>query len=143
MAIKMRVLYATGQKKIQNLANDIKLKYDLAFNAVDCIPPAYSCDKERLVVLAISAKGVNGVSNPGRLFCRELTKARSQNTALLIEGDEVAANALKAILTEAGTNVIDEVFYIKGGLPIIGTKPKPEEKEAVFAWIDRAIANLK
>ena len=143
MAIKMRVLYASGQKKIQNLANEIKMKYDLAFNAVDVIPPAYSCDKERIVILAISAKGVNGISNPVRLFCRELTKARAQNVALLIEGDEVAANAIKEILTEAGTNVIDEVFYIKGGLPIIGSKPKPEEKAAAFAWIDRVIENLK
>lgn len=143
MAIKMRVLCATKQKKIQVLANEIKTKYDLAFNAVDNIPPAYSCDKERIVILAISAKGVNGISNSVRLFCRELTKVRAQNVALLIEGDEAAANALKSILTEAGTNVIDEVFYIKGGLPLFGGKPKPEELSSTFAWVDRVIANLK
>lgn len=143
MAIKMRVLYATRQKKIHVLANEIKAKYDLAFNAVDNIPPAYSCDKERIVVLAVSAKGANGISDAVRLFCRELTKARAQNVALLIEGDEAAANALKSILTEAGTNVIDEVFYIKGGIPFFGGKPKPEELSAAFSWIDRVIANLK
>ena len=137
----MRILYASGKKKIVNIANEIKAKYELAFNSVDVIPPAYSCDKERIVVLAISAKG--NISDSVRLFCRELTKARAQNVALMIDGDEVAANKLKEILTEAGTNVIEEVLYVKGGLPIIGTAVKPEEKTEIFAWIDRVIANLK
>ena len=141
MAIKMRILYASGKKKIVNIANEIKAKYELAFNSVDVIPPAYSCDKERIVVLAISAKG--SISDSVRLFCRELTKARAQNVALMIDGDEAAANNLKEILSEAGTNVIDEVLYVKGGLPIIGGSVKPEEKAAIFAWIDRVIANLK
>ena len=30
-----------------------------------------------------------------------------------------------------------------GGLPIIGTSVKPEEKTEIFAWVDRVIANLK
>ncbi len=141
MAIKMRILYASGKKKIRNIAEAIKANYGLAFNSVDVIPPAYSCDKERIVILAISAKG--DVSNAVNLFCRELTKARAQNVALMIDGDEKAANALKTTLAEAGTNVIDEVLYVKGGLPIIGGSVKPEEKTEIFAWVDRVIANLK
>ena len=141
MAIKMRILYASNKKKIQAFANAIKAQYELAFNSVDVIPPAYSCDKERIVILAISAKGE--LSDPVIRFSRELTRARAQNVALLIDGDETAANKLKEILTEAGTNVIDEVMYVKGGLPIIGSNPKPEEKAAVFAWIDRVMENLK
>ena len=140
MAIKMRVLCAS-KKKLQNLANDIKVKYDLAFNAVDNIPPAYPCDKERIVVLAISAKGVNGVSDAVRRFCGELTKVRAQNVALVIDGDESAANAIKTILTEAGTNVIDEVLYMKAGL--FSMKPNAQELETAYAWVDRVIANLK
>ena len=141
MAIKMRILYASNKKKMQAFANAIKAQYELAFNSVDVIPPAYSCDKERIVILAISAKGE--LSDPVIRFSRELTRARAQNVALLIDGDETAANKLKEILTEAGTNVIDEVMYVKGGLPIIGSNPKPEEKAAVFAWIDRVMENLK
>ena len=141
MAIKMRILYASSKKKINNIANTIKAQYELAFNSVDVIPPAYSCDKERIVVLIVSAKG--HVSDAVRLFCRELTKARAQNVALMIDGDEAAANNLKEILAEAGTNVVDEVLYIKGGLPIIGGSLKDEEKTEIFAWIDRVIADLK
>lgn len=135
----MRVLYASGKKKILNIANMIKAQYSLAFNAVDVIPPAYSCDKERIVVLAVSAKG--NVSDQVRLFCRELTKARAQNVALIIDGDNAAADNLKAILTEAGTNVIDEVLYVKCGL--LGASVKPDEKAQICAWVDRALENLK
>ena len=141
MAIKMRILYASGKKKMINIANAIKLQYDLAFNSVDKVPPAYSCDKERIVILAISAKG--DVSDAVRLFCRELTKARAQNVALMIDGDTKAADRLKEILGEAGTNVIEEVLFVKGGLPIIGGSIKPEEKAEIFAWVDRVIENLK
>lgn len=141
MAIKMRILYASGKKKVNQIANSIKAQYELAFNAVDVIPPAYSCDKERIVVLIVSAKG--NVSDAVRLFCNELTKARAQNVALMIDGDEAAAKTLKDILVAAGTNVVDEVLYIKGGMPIFGGSLKPEEKTEIFAWIDRVIANLK
>lgn len=141
MAIKMRILYASSKKKIVNIANAIKQQYELAFNSVDVIPPAYSCDKERIVVLAVSAKG--DISDSVRLFCRELTKARAQNVALMIDGDQKVADKLKATLSEAGTNVLDEVLFINGGLPLFGGSVKPEEKTEIFAWIDRVIANLK
>jgi len=141
MAIKMRILYSSGKKKIYNIANLIKSQYDLAFNSVDVIPPAYSCDKERIVILAVSGKGEAG--DALRLFCKELTKARAQNVALMIDGDQKLADNLKTILTEAGTNVIDEVLFVKGGLPIIGSSVKPEEKTEIFAWVDRVVANLK
>ena len=141
MAIKMRILYSSGKKKINNIANAIKAQYELAFNSVDVIPPAYSCDKERIVILAISAKG--GISDTLRLFCQELTKARAQNVALMIDGDEKAAAKLKEVLTAAGTNVIDEVLYVNGGMPIFGGSVKPEEKTEIFAWVDRVIKNLK
>ncbi len=141
MAIKMRILYNSNKKKIYNIATAIKAQYELAFNSVDVIPPAYSCDKERIVILAISGKG--HVSDALRLFCRELTKARAQNVALMIDGDEAIANNLKTILAEAGTNVVDEVLYVNGGLPIFGGSLKPEEKAEIFAWVDRVIENLK
>ena len=139
MAIKMRILYSSPKKKMNNIAETIKAKYDLAFNAVDVIPPAYSCDKERVVILGISGK--DDLPNKVELFCRELTKARAQNAALIIDGPEAMANNVKAILAEAGTNVIEEVHYVKCGL--FGSAVKPEEKEALFAWVDGVIANLK
>ena len=142
MAIKMRVLYDSGKKKIKTIANEIKAHYDLGVNAVDTIPPAYSCDKERIVILMLTAKG--DVKDSVRLFCQELTKARAQNIALIIDGDENAANRVKQIISEVANNAVyDEVLYVNGGLPIFGGSVKPEERTAIFEWVDRVIANLK
>ena len=142
MAIKMRYLYASNKKKFVTIGEIIKQKFSLTLNtAVDVIPPAYSCDKERIVILAVSAKG--DINDSLRLFCSELTKARAQNVALMIDGDDKVATKLKETLAAAGTNVIDEVLHVNGGMPIFGGSIKPEEKAEIFAWVDRVIQNLK
>ena len=141
MAIRMRVLYATGKKKMINIANFIKRKYELDLNAVDCVPPAYSCDKERIVVLAVAGK--NDVEDSLRRFCIELTKVRAANVALMVDGTETYANNITEILRSAGTNVIEDVLYIKCGLPFFAAV-KPEEEAAVVDWLDnKVINNLK
>ena len=141
MAIRMRVLYATGKKKMINIANFIKRKYELDLNAVDCVPPAYSCDKERIVVLAVAGK--NDVEDSLRRFCIELTKVRAANVALMVDGTEIYANNIKEILKTAGTNVIEDVLYVKCGLPFFASL-KPEDEAAVVDWLDnKVINNLK
>jgi len=141
MAIKMRVLHASKKKKILDMAKMIHAKYELAINAVDTIPPAYSCNNERLVVLMLSLKG--DPEDQVRLFCRELTKARAQNVALVIDGNEAAADKMKAILKEAGTNVADEVHYVKCAFLPFLDKITPEEQEALLAFVQRTIDNLQ
>lgn len=141
MAIRMRVLYATGKKKMINIANFIKRKYELDLNAVDCVPPAYSCDKERIVVLAVAGK--NDVEDSLRRFCIELTKVRAANVALMVDGTEIYANNIKEILKTAGTNIIEDVLYVKCGLPFFASL-KPEDEAAVVDWLDnKVINNLK
>ncbi len=135
----MRVLYWTNKAKVKALANELKQEFDLALNSVDAIPPAYSCDKERLVVLCISIK--DEPDDKLRLFCRELTKARAQNVALIIDGNEKGANFIKNILAEAGTNLISEVCYFKGGLPFL-SKITDDEKKQVFDWAHRVVDQL-
>ena len=140
MAIKMRILCSAGKKKLMNIANMIKAEYDLSINSVDKIPPAYSCDKERIVILALSGKG--DVPDDLRLFCRELTKARASNVALMIDGNSAYADNIKNILKEAGTNVIDDVLYVKVGLPFLASV-KPEEKTAVLDWVKKVTESLQ
>ena len=94
MAIKMRVLcYPENNKKLRTIAQMIKEEYDLSVNAVDRIPPAYSCDKERLIILATQIKG--SLPDNYRLFVRELTKARAANVAILAAGDEACVEKTK------------------------------------------------
>ena len=140
MAIKMRILHTPGKKKFMNIANMIKAEYDLSINSVDKIPPAYSCDKERIVILALSGKG--DVADDLRLFCRELTKARASNVALMIDGTPAYADQIKSILKEAGTNVIEDVLFVKLGLPFLASV-KPEEKTSVLEWVKKVTESLQ
>jgi hypothetical protein len=139
MAIKMRVLcYPENNKKLMTIANMIKAEYDLNVNSVDRIPPAYSCDKERLVILATQIKG--GLPDNYRLFVRELTRARAANVAIIAAGDDASVEQTKALLAEAGTNVIQDVHKVKIGL--FNTKVTDEEKADALAWVKKAIESL-
>lgn len=138
MAIKMRVLCYPEKKKLLAIGNIIKAEYELNVNSVDRIPPAYSCDKERIVILAINIKG--NLPDDYRLFVRELTKARAANVAILTAGDDVAVEKTKEILKEAGTNVIDNVHKIKMGL--FDSKVSDAEKSEILAWVEQIKASL-
>ena len=142
MAIKMRVLYASPKKKISTMANMIKAEFALPVNAVDKIEqPAYACDKERIVVLMFSLKGEP--SDVVRRFCGELNKARANNVAIVMDGNEAAAKRMKDILTAAGTNVIDEVFYVKTSFLSFLDKITPEEQADLLAWTHRVVDSLQ
>ena len=139
MAIKMRVLcYPEKNKKLRTIAEIIKAEYQLNVNSVDRIPPAYSCDKERLVILATQLKG--NLPDDYRLFVRELTKARAANVAIIAAGDEACVAKTKELLHEAGTNVMEEVKTVKVGL--FNTKVTDEEKADILAWVKATVENL-
>ena len=138
--MKMRVLYHTGKGKIKTMAQIITDKYATEkVNCMDTIPPAYSCDKERLVVLLASVS--KDPANALILFCKELTKVRTANVAFIIDGPKEGADVLINAVKEAGSNVIDDVLYIKGGIPFLGGV-KDEEKKTVTDWMDKISANL-
>lgn len=139
MAIKMRVLcYPENNKKLRAMAEMIKAEYDLSVNSVDRIPPAYSCDKERLVILATQIKG--NLPDNYRLFVRELTKTRAANVAIIYAGDEASVEKTKEQLRLAGTNVIEDVHNVKVGL--FNTKVTDEEKTALLGWVKSTIESL-
>ena len=139
MAIKMRVLcYPENNKKLHTIAEMIKAEYDLNVNSVDRIPPAYSCDKERLVILATQIKG--SLPDNYRLFVRELTKARAANVAIIAAGDEACVAKTKELLHEAGTNVIEDVKTVNIGF--FNKKVTDEEKADILAWVKATVENL-
>ena len=144
MALKMRFLYYSNKAKIKAMAELIKSEFDLAqnHNAIDIIPPAYSCENERLVVLAVSGKGEP--DDILRRFCSELNKKKAQNVALLVDGDEKMATKLSDVLKTTGTNFIDNVKYIKlGGLPFIGGKLSDEEKADILKWVHEIVDSIQ
>ena len=144
MALKMRFLYFSKKAKMKAMAEAIKVEFDLAqnFNAIDIIPPAYSCENERLVILAVSGKGEP--DDILRRFCFELNKKKAQNVALLIDGDEKLGTRLLEVLKETGTNVMENVKYIKiGGLPFLSGKLSEEEKKDLIDWTKEIVSNIQ
>jgi len=144
MALKMRFLYYSNKGKMKAIAEAIKVEFDLAqnHNAIDIIPPAYSCENERLVILGVSGKG--DPDDMVRRFCSELNKKKAQNIALLIDGDEKLANSLLDALKIAGSNISDNIKYIKiGGLPFLGGKLSDSEKADILTWAHQIVDNLQ
>lgn len=139
MAIKMRFLYYSKQAKMKALGEAIKQEFDLSanINSVDIIPPAYSCEKERLVILGISAK--NDLEDIVRRFCCELNPKKANNVAVVIDGNEAAANKVLEALKTAGTNVVDAPKYLSCGL--FKSKLTDEEKSSLLGWIHDIIDN--
>lgn len=143
MALKMRFLYYSKKSKMKALAEAVKEEFGLSqnYNAIDVIPPAYSCENERLVILAISG---NDLEDMVRRFCRELDKKKAQNVALLIDGNDKAAQIALSVLKETGTNVIDNVKMVKfGGLGIFGGKLTDDEKADLLAWAHSVVDSIK
>ena len=138
--MKMRVLYSTGKGKIKTIAQMITDSYATEkVNCMDKVPPAYSCDKERLVVMLCSVS--KDPDNALILFCKELTKARAANVAFIIDGPAEGAKVLIDAVKGAGANVIDDVLYIKGGIPFL-KGVKDDEKQQVKTWMDKVVASL-
>ena len=139
MALKMRFLYYSKQAKMKALGEAIKQEFDLSqnHNAVDIIPPAYSCQKERLVILGISSK--NDIDDVLRRFCSELNRERATNIALVMDGNEATSNKIMDTLKQAGSNIIPDVQYITCGL--FKSKLTDEEKTKILSWIHDIIDN--
>ncbi|MBE6576668.1 MAG: hypothetical protein E7653_00845 [Ruminococcaceae bacterium] len=144
MALKMRFLYYSGKAKMKSIAEAVKVEFDLAqnANAIDIIPPAYSCQNERLVILAVSGKG--DPDDILRRFCFELDKKKAQNVALLVDGDQKMADKLIETVKSAGTNLVGDVKFIKiGGLPFLGGKLNDDEKTDILNWVHGIVDQLQ
>ena len=142
MAIKMRVLYDSKKKGMAQFATAVKEKHGLPVNAVDNqLPPAYSCDRERIVIVAVSAK--KDVSDPIRRFCGEFKKERSANVAVLVDGDQAVVDKLSEVISAAGTNLVGTKLINLGGFGPFGGALTEDLKTELLAWVDEMIANCK
>ena len=139
MAIKMRVLYNSKKKGMAQFANAVAAKYELPINATSGkFPPEYPCDKERIVVLAMTAKGE--LSDEVRRFCAELNKTRAYNVALLIDGDQATADKVAEIIKNAGTHLVGVKVISLGGFLMFGGTLTPELETELVAWVDEMVA---
>lgn len=135
--VKMRVIYSTPKKKVVTFATAISEAFKCQ---VDDVPPAFPCDKEKLVVICMTMKDMP--NDKLRRFCGELNKQRALNVALIVDGDKDSkgVKVVKEILTEAGTNVLDDIYTIDGGKFSFVKKISLEERTNIVKWVEGIIA---
>ncbi|MBP3918687.1 MAG: hypothetical protein J6I50_05905 [Clostridia bacterium] len=133
--MKMRVICYSKKKKMEGYCEAIASAQGCKW---DKLPLAYPCDKERLTVFVASVPNDQLSS-----MVAEMTKERSANVAFLIDGAEGSAAALIETAKKAGTNVIDNVMYVKCGAISFLDKIKEDDKAKAKAWADEIIAAMK
>ena len=138
--MKMRALVFSGKGKLKAIGEMLAKN---GTYAADVIPPAYSCDRERLVVIIASLK--SSMPDSFRRFCKELSKDKAQNVALIVDGTEENAKMVADWVSEAGANVIDNILYfpVKGLFAGFAKTLTPEETSTVNAWYEAVLAALK
>ena len=144
MALKMRFLYFSKKAQMKQLAAAIKTEFGLTENnnATDIIPPAYSCNNERLVILGISGKGE--LDDMVRRFCSQLDKKAAQNVAVFVDGDDRLVQNTVDVLKNAGTNVIENTKIVKfGGIPFIGGKITEADLKEYLDWAHTIVDSIK
>ena len=137
--MKMRALVVSGKGKLKTIGDILAKNGNYA---ADIIPPAYSCDRERLVVIIASLK--SNMPDSFRRFCQELSKDKAQNVALVVDGNETDAKMVADWIRSAGSNVIENILYfpVKGLFAGFSKALTAEETEKVNAWYNEVIAAL-
>lgn len=137
--MKMRVLYFSGKKKIADLSDYLSKNVDEGKEDL-VIPPAYSLQNERLLVLGVSVSAKQ--SDVFTRFVRSLTPKAIKNLAVFSDSDPALVKSLMDTVRASGVNVIDDVYYIKTGvLPF--AKATEDEKKGADAWFEKVQLQLK
>ena len=138
----MRVLTATNKGKLMSLAAKVAEKAESSYKA-DIIPPAYPCERERLIVIVVTAKA--SMPETFTRFCSSrISREMATNVALIVDGKPEYASQIMQTLKGTGVNVIEDVLYINGGLPFkFAKKYTPEEEASVIEWTERVLTQLK
>lgn len=133
--MKMRVICYSKKKKMEQFCEILAAVGECRW---DKLPLAYPCDKERLTVFAASVP-----NEDLRRMAPEMEKWRSANTAFLIDGTPEAAKEYIDAVKQAGSNVIDNVKYVKCSKISFLDKMTDAEKEDVRKWAEDIISSIK
>ncbi len=140
MKIKLRALTYTKKGKLLSLANEVADEFATSHRA-DVIPPAYPCETERLVVIFLSS--ASNYSRSFEIFCKNMNKSVAHNVAVVLDGSKEKAEPVFEWLRSAGCHFCEDIFEINGGLPFKFMKKfSPEEKEQLFAWVEKTISEM-
>ena len=133
----MKIFHYPETGKMATFASGLSAEFDVK---CDKIPPAYNCDKERLLIAGIST-GKN-FSADLSMFLRGLTKEQVQNVAIFTDSKDDVVATMKSYIEGAGAKVVD-VKKVKGSFLPFLSGVKPEEMEDLKAWAKKVIEDIQ
>ena len=142
--MKIRVLTATPKGKLKSIAEELaKLAANDIYKA-DIIPPAYSCDSERLIIILITPGSIPNKSDFER-FIQGMNRQRTRNVAFIVDGTAEQMQSIFDTVKQNNVNIVDNILYMNGGLPSIlsmFSKVTPEEKATATEWFNDILTKL-
>jgi hypothetical protein len=126
--MKMKVLHYPEKGKIATFTNMLANEYQ---ETADKIPPAYDCNRDRLLFMGISSG--NMMDDALSRFLRGLDREKVQNVALFTDASDAVIEQIKEIFAETGINFMNVKRTKKAFLPFL-TSVKPEEFEDLKLW---------
>ena len=142
--MKIRVLTATRKGKVKAMAEDLATWAANGIYKADIIPPAYSCENERLIILLVTPGSIPNKDDFAR-FIQGLNRQRARNVAIAVDGTPDDVAEMIDTIKKNDVNVVEPVLTVDGGLPAplsFLSKTKPEEKESLKAWYEDVLTKL-
>ncbi len=142
--MKIRVLTATRKGKLKSMAEVLATLAANDIYKADIIPPAYSCENERLVIILLTPGSIPNKNDFDR-FIAGMNRQRTRNAAFIVDGNEADLQPVIDIVKANNVNVVEPILTVDGGLPSVlsmFSKMKPEEKDTVTAWYNDILTKL-
>ena len=109
----------------------------------DKIPPAYPCEKEKLLFIGIECKGAKPHKNLVDL-CKDMSTDRAKNIAFYVVGGGMAGiEELKKIVEGKGINVVAPIHQNSAKLNLFGKgKATDADIKAAVDWAQQVVDSL-
>ena len=142
MKFKMRAMYYPETGNAEKVALAIAKDQAIDRDRIDRIPPAYPCEKERLLFIGVELKG-SSVPKAVADLCKDLKPERAKNVAFYAigSGSFEKMNAVRQVVQEKGVNVVGSTFEC----PSTGLFKKTiadEDVNKAVAWASEIVESL-
>ncbi len=142
--MKIRVLTATPKGKLKSIAEVLATLAANDIYKADIIPPAYSCDNERLIIILITPGSIPKKPDFER-FIEGMNRQRTRNVAFIVDGTAEQMQSIFDKVKENNVNIVDNILYMDGGLPSflsMFSKMTAEEKATATEWFNDVLTKL-
>ena len=143
MKFKMRAMFYPETGNAEKIALTIAKDQEIDRDRIDRIPPAYPCEKERLLFIGVELKG-SSVPKPVIALCNDLKPDRARNVAFFAIGggsfDKM--NELREIVQKKGVNVAGSTFECPSSGLLKKTIADADVQKTV-AWAAEIVESLR